>query len=46
MDFADKMDLENERVLKLIFPDGVPGMLMWLFTRIACTLLIIFVLPS
>ncbi|XP_017011284.2 conserved oligomeric Golgi complex subunit 8 [Drosophila takahashii] len=24
MDFADKMDLENERVLKLIFPDGVP----------------------
>lgn len=25
MDFPDKMDLENERVLKLIFPDGVPG---------------------
>nr|XP_016925635.1 conserved oligomeric Golgi complex subunit 8 [Drosophila suzukii] len=24
MDFPDKMDLENERVLKLIFPDGVP----------------------
>ncbi|KAH8403065.1 hypothetical protein KR222_003886 [Zaprionus bogoriensis] len=24
MDFTDKMDLENERVLKLIFPDGVP----------------------
>ncbi|XP_022220868.2 conserved oligomeric Golgi complex subunit 8 [Drosophila obscura] len=24
MEFVDKMDLENERVLKLIFPDGVP----------------------
>ncbi|XP_017115959.1 conserved oligomeric Golgi complex subunit 8 [Drosophila elegans] len=24
MDFPDKMDMENERVLKLIFPDGVP----------------------
>ncbi|KAH8323542.1 hypothetical protein KR067_013234 [Drosophila pandora] len=24
MEFSDKMDLENERVLKLIFPDGVP----------------------
>ncbi|KAH8305385.1 hypothetical protein KR018_000426 [Drosophila ironensis] len=24
MDFPDKMDLENERVLKLIFPDGLP----------------------
>jgi len=25
MEFTDKMDMENERVLKLIFPDGVPG---------------------
>lgn len=25
MDFTDQMDMENERVLKLIFPDGVPG---------------------
>lgn len=24
MDFTDQMDMENERVLKLIFPDGVP----------------------
>lgn len=35
MDFADKMDLENERVLKLIFPDGVPGMRMWFSFRTA-----------
>lgn len=25
MEFSESMDLENERVLKLIFPNGIPG---------------------
>lgn len=25
MEFTESMDLENERVLKLIFPNGIPG---------------------